>query len=508
MDDVNASSFEVNDFVTEGKAKLLGLDGLMNVITRERPAQAGNGPSKHTLHGLLGDGSGILRLLDGHGSGAGDVSNNDWRTDTAGAVALYPGMGGEDVAGQSLTEVLNHVVSLWLTVDENIQVEFFLDLDDILDLGFNELLILLGSDITLGELVSLDTDFRGLGEGSNGGGREEREVKSLGLLADTGREFGLTLVHGLIDGGLSFLDLGVIGPLGRRTGSDGLGIGFELSLDGGRTLGHSLGDDGQFAGLLDSKAEPILHFWVELLLACKGVGSVEEGAGTSNDNTVLSKLLDSEFNNLNGSLKVGLPDVTAINHTSREGLGRGKGIHNGVELLGVADQVNVDSIEVLEVGEDINVVNNVTKVGGEDNLRGLVTKSTQKFVGGLESSLDLGVEVENQDWFINLDALSASGLELSKQLSIERDEFVDERDRLDGLATVCLGEGEERNRSQKDGAGGDAGLLGLVEVSNGLGVGRQLEFLGILESWLDIVVIRVEPFHHFLRETSSLSKRV
>jgi hypothetical protein len=46
----------------------------------------------------------------------------------------------------------------------DIEVKLLLDLDDILNLLFDELLILLGSDLTLGELVALKSDLLGLRE--------------------------------------------------------------------------------------------------------------------------------------------------------------------------------------------------------------------------------------------------------------------------------------------------------------------------------------------------------
>ena len=48
--------------------------------------------------------------------------------------------------------------------DKDIKVEILLDLNNLLDLLLDELLVLLSSDLTLGELVALDTDFLGLGE--------------------------------------------------------------------------------------------------------------------------------------------------------------------------------------------------------------------------------------------------------------------------------------------------------------------------------------------------------
>lgn len=500
LDDVDASGLQIDNLITESKGKLLSLDGLVDIVTGERPPQASDRASKHALHGLLGDRRCVLGLLDGHRSRAGDITNNDWWAHTARAVALNPGVGGEDITSESLTEVLNHVVTLRLSVDKDIQIKLLLDLDDILNLLLDELLVLLGSDIALGVLVSLDTDLRSLGEGSDGGGWEEGEIEILLLLANADWEWVLAVVHLISDGGLSLLDLLVIGALRRSTGLDGLCVGLELVTDSGRTLSHGLGNHGQFRGLLNSKAEPAGNLGVKLLLASKSMRGVQERAGSSNDDALLAKLLNGELDDFDGLLEVGLPDVTAVNDTGRECLVGTKGLDDGLQLLWVADEVDVDSMEVLEMGKGINVVDDVTEVSGEDETRSLVAETAERLIGGLEGSLDLGSEIEDQDGLINLNGLGSGSLELSQEVNVEREQLGQEGDGVDGLVTVGLAKSKERNGTQDDRAGDDAGLLGLLELNNGLRVGGELELLAITESGLDIVVVGVKPFHHFLIE--------
>ncbi len=138
LDDVDAGLLEVDDLVTESQRQLLGLDGLVNIVTGERPPQAGDRASKHALHGLGGNRDGVLGLLDRHGGRAGDVADDDGRSDAAGAVALHPSVGGEDIAVEALTEVLHHVVTLRLAVDEDVKAKLLLDLDVGLDLLLDE----------------------------------------------------------------------------------------------------------------------------------------------------------------------------------------------------------------------------------------------------------------------------------------------------------------------------------------------------------------------------------
>lgn len=49
---------------------------------------------------------------------------------------------------------------------------------------------------------------------------------------------------------------------------------------------------------------------------------MEQRAGGGNNDTILAELLDGTLDGLDSTLEVGLPDVAAINNTSREnGLG-------------------------------------------------------------------------------------------------------------------------------------------------------------------------------------------
>jgi len=224
------------------------------------------------------------------------------------------------------------------------------------------------------------------------------------------------------------------------------------------------------------------------------VRGVEEGAGGRNNDPVLSKLLDGRLNSLDSTLQVGLPDVTAVNDTGREDSLGAKGANDSLKLLGVADKVNMDGIDVL--GNSLKVVDDVSEVGGEDELGDLVTKAGKLLVRGLEGSLALGRKVEDEDRLVDLDSLGTSLLQLGKELDIDGEEVLEKVDRIDGLATVGLGQCEERDGADEDRACGDASLLGLGELGNSLGAPSELEGLVGLESGLDVVVVGVKPLYH------------
>lgn len=494
LDDEDTSSLKVNNLIAESESKLLSLDRLVNIVTWEGPSEAGDWASQHSLHWLLGDGHGVFGLLDGHWCWARDITNDDWWTNAAGTVRLNPAVGGEGIAVKTLAKVLNHVVTLWLTVDIDVEVKLILNLDNILDLLLDELLVLLSGDLTLGELVSEDTDLLGLWEGTDGGGWEQWKTKLLLLLGDTDWELRLAVIVVWGDLRLALLDGRVVGALGGGTSLDGLGVGLKSLTNGGWTLGDGLGNDSDLGSLLDSEGEPIGDLCIQLLLAGESVWGVEEGGGGGNNDTVLANLLDGGLNDLNGTLEVGLPDVATINDTDGEDGLWADGLGDLIQLLWVADQIDVDSIDVL--WKSIKVVDDITEVGSEDNLWDGITKSGKLLVGWLEGSLDIGWEIEDQGWLINLDGLGTGSLELLEEVDVDWDKLVKQRDWLDGLSTVWLSEVKEGDWSDEDWAGLDTSLLGLKELVDGLWALGQLELLVILEGWLDIMVVRVEPFDH------------
>lgn len=154
----------------------------------------------------------------------------------------------------------------------------------------------------------------------------------------------------------------------------------------------------------------------------------------------------------------------------------------------------MDTVDVL--GESLKVVDDVTEVGGEDELGDLVTKAGELLVGRAESSLALLGKVEDEDRLVDLDGLGTSLLELGQELLVDGEEVVKKVNGVDRLATVGLAEVEERDGANDDGAGGDASLLGLLEVGDDLGGSGQGELLVVLESGLDVVVVGVEPLDH------------
>ena len=76
----------------------------------------------------------------------------------------------------------------------------------------------------------------------------------------------------------------------------------------------------------------------------------------------------------------------------------------------------MDSIDFL--WQRVNVVNNIAKVGGQDEIWDLVSKGGELVVNGLEGSLGLGREIKHQDWLVNLHRVGAGSLQPDEELLV------------------------------------------------------------------------------------------
>lgn len=493
LDGTDTSVLKVDDLVAERKRELHALDLAGDIGTGERPVEDGDGASQHTLHGLGGKALSVLGPLDGDGARAGDVGDDDGRADVAGTVGLDPAVLGEDEAMEALTEVLNHVVTLGLTVDEDVEANALLEADDALDLLLDELVVLLLGDLLLAELGTSSADLLGLGERADSGGGELGELKLLllDLLADG--EGAFAVQHVGSDSGDALADSVVGGVLELAALGDRSFVGFECSGDLG-VLGarEDSSDGGNLFSFLESEGEPITGLSRQLLLAGECDWSVEERGGGRDDDTLSGEGINGLLTELDGSSDVVLPDVTTRDEAEGkdEVFNRLDDLEDLRELPGSTVEVNVETSDT-ELGNDVEVGVETTVVGREQD-KG--SDGDDLVVGGLESGRVVGSGVKNEDGLVNLDPLSASGLELAQELLVDREQLRKEGNGLEARLSLLssLAEDKERDGSENDGAGSDARGLGLLELLNSL-VEQELE-LGLLrELGDDKVVVGVEP---------------
>lgn len=179
-----------------------------------------------------------------------------------------------------------------------------------------------------------------------------------------------------------------------------------------------------------------------------------------------------------------------------ENLVRAELLEDRLKLLGVADKIDVQTLHVGKGRENVEVVDNVTEVGGNNDGRNSAALGGKGLVDGLESILNLRAEIEDEDRLVDLDALGTGSLESLQELNVDRHKLVNQSDGVDGRATVGFAESEERDGADEHGTGLEASLLGLEELPDGLGVLGKGEGLVVLKGGLDIVVVGVEPLDH------------
>src|SRR6202035_4912802 len=129
---------------------------------------------------------------------------------------------------------------------------------------------------------------------------------------------------------------------------------------------------------------------------------VKERAGAGNDYALLAELLDDRFDRFNCLLHVCFPDVSSVNHTSRQDLLGSESFKDSVKLFRVANKVNVNAVEVPEILENANVVYNISEIGCQNNLGALASQTAELIVCRLECSFGLVGKIENQHWLVNL----------------------------------------------------------------------------------------------------------
>ena len=491
LDGLDAGVGEVDDLVSKSEGELLRLNLLGDIGSGERPVEDGDRTGKHTLHGLLGKALGVGGPSDGHGLRSGNVRDDNGGSDVSGTVRLNPTKLGEDETVELLSEVLDHVVSLGLTVDKEVKTSLLLEVDGVLDLILHGLLVLLLGDLTLAKLGSGQSDLLGLGEGTDGGGGELGEVEVLLLGLSSLGEGGLSGELLLGDVGNSVSDSRVRGSLELSSGGNVLGV---LLKGGSLVAVEGSGEGGDLLTLLLGKGEPADLLGGEPGLDLEGDGGVEEGGRGGDDDSVGTELLDGLLGEGLGGLEVGLPDVSARDDTELNvDLGRLQGGEDSVELSGLSVEVDVKGVD-REVLDELDALADSAVRGGEGDLGGNGGE-------GLVDLLVLGTPglglVGDEDGLVNLDRLDTSVLELLEELLVDGEEVVEQREGLKvGGSVSGLGdESEVGDGAEEDGSGDDTEGLGLLVLGELLVVVQLEGGVGGVGD-LDDVVVGVEELAH------------
>ena len=150
-----------------------------------------------------------------------------------------------------LSEVLNHVVTLSLTVNQHVQVQILLQCDDRSNLVTQEAVQLLSGNLARTNLRTVAANLSGLRERTNSGGRQLRQVQiSLGRTANiNGRAVKVLSNH---SGGTGTNLVVVLARVGGEA-SQRLVSSLQLGLNSGFTLGQATSQQSNLSDLLISE---------------------------------------------------------------------------------------------------------------------------------------------------------------------------------------------------------------------------------------------------------------
>ena len=438
-------------------------------------------------------GLGVRGPFHGNRVGAGNVAPDDRGFDATGAVGLDPGVLGEQEAVEVLAEVFDHVVTLELAVDQHVEADLLLLLDDGVDLGLDELVVGFLGDLALAQLGTLGANLLGLGEGADGGGRQQRQAEGLALQGLTLLAGGLTHVVGVGQLADALGDGRVGGHAGAveqsLVGGEG-GGGLLLVLGG---IGQS-GDFFKLVELLDGEREVLEVFGRDAGLAFGTERHVQQG-GCGGDGHVGGDLLQGVDQAEGGGVVVA-PDVAAVDHAGEDGgVGGHAVLGDGFEvLLAALVEVQADAVEAEQVDGLVHV-GDVAEVVVEQHLD-VALGGRDLGVQGLEEFNVARLLVEHEARLIKLDPCGTELVELGEHFDVDGGHGVDQAlVELEFGGFRGAGELQERVRADKHGLGVDAQRLGLVELVERLG-GVELDLRGRLDFGHQIVVVGGEPLLH------------
>ena len=493
LDDLDAGGLEIEHFVADGEGELLGLLLVGDVLARPGPVEDGHRAGEHALHHVVGLGLGVRRPFHGDRVGAGHITPDDRRLDATGAVGLNPSVLGEQEAVEVLAEIFDHVVTLELAVDQHVEADLLLLLDDGVDLGLDELVVGFLGDLALAQLGALGANLLGLGEGADGGGRQQRQAEGLALQ-------GLTLLAGRLThvvGVGQLADALGDGRVGGHAGAveqglvGGEGGGDFLLVLGG--VGQS-GDFLELVELLDGEREVLEVFGRDAGLAFSAERHVQQG-GCGGDGHVGGDLLQGVDQAEGGGVVVA-PDVAAVDHAGEDGgVGGHAVLGDGFEVLFTAFvEVQADAVEAEQVDGLVHV-GDVAEVGVEQHLD-VALGGQDLGVQGLEELHIARLLVEHEVRLIKLDPCGTEFVELVEHFDVDGGHGVDQAlVELEFGGFRGAGELQERVRADEHGLGVDAQRLGLVELVERLG-GVELDLRGRLDFGHQIVVVGGEPLLH------------
>ena len=424
------------------------------------------------------------------------VTEQDRGAGATRTVGLNPTVAGGCEAVEVLGEVLNHVVTLSLTVNQHVQAQLLLQLDDRGNLVTQEAVQLLGGNLARTSLRTAAANLSSLGEGTDGGGRQLRQVQvSLSRAANVN---GRTVeVLGGYSCGAGTNLVVVLARVGGEA-SQRLVSSLQLRLNSSLTLGQATSQQGDLGNLLVGECQAV-HGNLGGVFQSQVVRHVLQGGRGGHRHGTLG-CAGQRLQSLQSRANIGTPHVTAVHNTGNQVHASGR---NRLQLSLRVHAVHQVKVQSLNAGtqQSRQVLTQGTVGAGHQNLRALLGGS-QGTVGALGQLGNLRVvgTVHGQARLVQLNPLNTALSQLLQHLSVSGNELVQAVDGCEVLGGTLLGlsaqqQGQRANNLR---ANLHASLLcdlkllvNSLKVQLNLGTGTNLRH--------QVVVVGVEPLSHLQR---------
>jgi hypothetical protein len=404
---------------------------------------------------------------------------------------------GQGKTVQLLGEILDHVGSLELAVDENVEPDRLLLAEAPLDFLPEGALVVGPAERPRAECRPRSAQLRRLREGSDGRGGQQRQRQSRALVRVPITIARPALVHVGRDGGETSPDLGVPRPGRRMPALEGGPAPREDVTDGRPTLAHRTSEGGHLGELLTTEGQPLAQLWIKAAFALEIDGAVEQRARRRDLDALGAKPLTGSLHHAQGTLEVRAPHVPPVDHAQGERQRRRRLPHGRRKLLGGPYQVEVERADG-QVHGGFQVWAQRAEVGRQEDPqpRG---QPTEALVGQREDPQHAGRQVQREDRLVDLHPICTGLLQTLQQLAVDRHEALyhvrDALGALPGTGVTRVTQQGQRDRSQEDGPRVNAEGVRLEKLVERLRRG-QLEVCLRLQLRDEEVVVGVEPLRH------------
>ena len=127
LDNSNSGVLKIGDLVAQSQTDLISNLGQRQIIAREGPGDDGDRTSQHALNRVIGQRLRVTCPFNSHRVRTDNVAPQNRRTGATRTIRLDPAVLRRSETFKLFSKVLNHIVTLCFTVNQNIQTKVLLE---------------------------------------------------------------------------------------------------------------------------------------------------------------------------------------------------------------------------------------------------------------------------------------------------------------------------------------------------------------------------------------------